>query len=156
MEHCSHIWGTSTFISLLNRVESKAICLISDPSLTTTLNPLSLSCKVASLSISIAITLVAALMNWLPTIYVQWFGHIPQVRRNLSTIIVWKFPTQELTGSVSFLPSTCCLWNSLRLFSQLPSTFIPSKGGSITTLGTRCNDFLCLFYFYLFFSTYVL
>ena len=50
LEYCSHIWGSSPYTSLLDRVESKAIRLISDPSLTSTLDPLSLRRKVASLS----------------------------------------------------------------------------------------------------------
>ena len=50
LEYCSHIWGSSPYTSLLDRVESKAIRLIGDPSLTSTLDPLSLRRKVASLS----------------------------------------------------------------------------------------------------------
>ena len=34
LEYCSHIWGSSPYTSLLDRVESKAIGLIGDPSLT--------------------------------------------------------------------------------------------------------------------------
>ena len=49
-EYCSHIWGSSPFTSLLDRAESKAICLIGYPSPTSTLDPLSLCCMVASLS----------------------------------------------------------------------------------------------------------
>ena len=39
LEYCSHIWGSSPYTSLLDRVESKAIRLIGDPSLTSTLDP---------------------------------------------------------------------------------------------------------------------
>ena len=46
LEYCSRIWGSSPYTSLLNRVESKAIRLIRDPSLTLTLRS-----KVASLSL---------------------------------------------------------------------------------------------------------
>ena len=35
LEYCSHIWGSSPYTSLLDRIESKAIRLIGDPSLTT-------------------------------------------------------------------------------------------------------------------------
>ena len=45
------ISGSSPYTSLLNRVESKAISLIGDPSLTLTLDPLFLHRKVASLSL---------------------------------------------------------------------------------------------------------
>ena len=52
MEYCSHIWSSSPYTSLLDKLKSKVICLISDPSLTSTLDPLSLCSKVASLSLS--------------------------------------------------------------------------------------------------------
>ena len=83
LEYCSHIWGSSPYTSLLDRVESKAIRLISDPSLTSTLDPLSLCRKVASLT---------ALMNWLPVFHLQWLGLVPHVRQNLPTTIVWNSP----------------------------------------------------------------
>ena len=51
LEYCSHIWGSSPYTSLLDRVESKTIRLIGDPSLTSTLDSLSLRRKVASLSL---------------------------------------------------------------------------------------------------------
>ena len=51
LEYCSHIWGSSPYTSLLDRIESKAIRLIGDPSLTSTLDPLSLRRKMASLSL---------------------------------------------------------------------------------------------------------
>ena len=51
LEYCSHIWSSSPYTSLLDRVKSKAICLIGDPSLTSTFDPLSLRRKVASLSL---------------------------------------------------------------------------------------------------------
>ena len=38
LEYCSHIWGSSPYTSLIDRVESKAIRLIGDPSLTSTLD----------------------------------------------------------------------------------------------------------------------
>ena len=41
LEYCSHIWGSSPYTSLLDRIESKAIHLIGDPSLTSTLDPVS-------------------------------------------------------------------------------------------------------------------
>ena len=50
---------------------------------------------------------------------------------------------RELIGSVMasslLLPTFGTL--SLLLYFQLPSTFLPSKGRSITTLGTRWHDF---------------
>ena len=85
----------------------------------------------------IAITLVTALMNWPPVF------HVPHVRQHLLTIIVWNSPMRELIGSVMvsslLLPTFGTL--SLPLYFRLPSTFLPSKGRSIATLGTRWHDF---------------
>ena len=49
---------------------------------------------------STAITLVTALMNWLPVFHLQWLGHVPHVRQHLPTSIVWNSPMRELIGSV--------------------------------------------------------
>ena len=51
MEYDSHVWGGSTYTTLLNRMESKAFCLNSPP-LTDCLDSLSYRGNVASLSIS--------------------------------------------------------------------------------------------------------
>ena len=51
LEYCSHIWGASSYTYLLDRVESKAIRLIGDASVTSSLDSLSLRRKVASLSL---------------------------------------------------------------------------------------------------------
>ena len=133
LEYCSYIWGSSPYTSLLDRIESKAIRLIGDPSLTLTLDPLSPRRKVASLSL----------------FFRYYFGHCsdelaacippPHVRQHLPTTIVWNSPMRELIGSVMvssiLLPTFGTL--SLPLYFWLPSTFLPSKGRSITTLGTR-------------------
>ena len=47
LEYYSHVWGASSYASILGRVEQKAFCLISDPTLTSTLNSLTLHQKVA-------------------------------------------------------------------------------------------------------------
>ena len=82
-------------------------------------------------------------MNWPPVFHLQWLGHVPYGRHHLPTTIVWNSPMQELIGSVMvsslLLPAFGTL--SLLLFFQLPSAFLPSKGRSITTLGTRWHDF---------------
>ena len=58
---------------------------------------------------------------------------------------------RELIGSVMvsslLLPTFGTL--SLPLYFQLPSTFLPSKGRSITTLGTRWHDFFITLFRYL-------
>ena len=98
---------------------------------------------------STAITLVTVLMNWPPVFHLQWLGHVPHVRQHLPTTIVWNSPMRELIGSVMvsslLLPTFGTL--SLPLYFRLPSTFLPSKGRSITTLGARWHDFFFLLHF---------
>ena len=98
---------------------------------------------------STAITLVTALMNWLPVFHLQWLGHIPHVKQHLPTTIVWNSPMRELIGSVMVSSPLLLTFGtlSLLLYFRLPSTFLPSKGGSITTLGTRWHDFFFLLLF---------
>ena len=154
LEYCSHIWGSSPYTSLLDRIESKAIRLIGDPSLTSTLDPLSLRRKVASLSL----------------FYRYYFGHCsdelatcipPPMARPRSTrqatfahnycveLSNARINRLELIGSLMLssllLPTFGTL--SLPLYFQLPSTFLPSKGRPITTLGARWHDFFFLFHF---------
>ena len=100
LEYCCHIWGSSPYTSLLDRVESKAICLIGDPSLTPTLDLCLFAARWLVFLFSITITLVTALMNWPPVFHLQWLGHIPHSRHHLSTTIVWNSLMQELIGSV--------------------------------------------------------
>ena len=61
---------------------------------------------------------------------------------------------RELIGSVmvSSLLLSAFGTLSLLLFFRLPSTFLSSKGGSITTLGTRWHDLFINFFFIIFFS----
>ena len=92
---------------------------------------------------STAITLVTALMNWLPVFHLQWLGHVPHIRQHLPTTIVWNSPLRELIGSVMVSSPLLLTFGtlSLLLYFRLPLTFLPSKGRSITTLGTRWHDF---------------
>ena len=122
LEYCSHIWGSSPYTSLLDRVESKAICLISDPSLTSTLDPLSLRRKVASLSL----------------FYHYYFGHCsdelaacipPPMARPRSTrqaTFAHNYCVELSNARINrfsdgFFPSTSHLWNSL------PSAVFPAS-----------------------------
>ena len=146
LEYCSYIWGSSPYTSLLDRVESKAIRLIGDPFLTSTLALCLFAGRWLLYLFSTAITLVTALMNLLPVFHLQWISHIPHSRQHLPTTIVWNAPMRELIGSmmVSFplLPAFGTL--SLLLYFRLPS-----KGWSTTTLGTRWH-----FYFFFFFTLF--
>ena len=116
------ISGSSPYASLLDRIESKAIRLIGDPSLTSTFDPLSLRRKVASLSL----------------FYRYYFGHCsdelatcipPPMARPRSTRQA-TFANNycvELSNarinrfSDGFFPSTSHLWNSL------PSSVFPAS-----------------------------
>ena len=114
LEYCSHIWGASPYTYLLDRVESKAIRLIGDASVTSSLDSLSLRRKVASLSL----------------FYKYYFGHCsvelagcvpPPLARPLGT----RQATSAHRCSVEicnpridrfsdcFFHSTSVLWNSL-------------------------------------------
>ena len=68
LEYCSHIWGSSPYTSLLDRVESKAFCLIGDPSLTSTLDP-SVSSPQGGFSISFLPLLLWSLLWWIGRLY---------------------------------------------------------------------------------------
>ena len=85
-------------------------------------------------------------MNWLPVFHLQWLGHVPHVRQHLPTTIVWNSPMRELIGSVMVSSPLLLTFGtlSLLLYFRLPSTFLPSKGRSITTLGTRWHDFFSI------------
>ena len=99
--------------------------------------------------------LATCMMNWPPVFHLQWPGHVPHVRQHLPTTIVWNSPMRELIGSVMvsslLLPTFGTL--SLPLYFRLPSTFLPSKGRSITTLGARWHDFFLLHFLDVFLLT---
>ena len=142
LEYCS-----SPHTSLLDRVESKDIRLNGGPSLTSTLDPLSLRRKVASLSLfyryffghcsdELAACIPPPMARPHST---RWatFGHNYCVELSNARIgsVMVSYPLLPFFGTLSLL-----------LYFQLPSTFLPSKGRSITTLGTRWHDFFyCVF-----------
>ena len=150
LEYCSHIRGSFPHASLLDRVESKTIHLIGDPSLTSTLDPLSLRRKVASLSL----------------FYRYYFGHCsdelaacipPPMARPRSTrqaTFAHNYCVELSTARINrfsdgFFPSTSRLWNSLPSSVFPASFYLPSfKGRSITILGTRHDFFLITLFRY--------
>ena len=110
LEYCFHIWGSSPYTSLLDRVESKAICLIGGPSLTSTLDPLSLHRKVASLSLFYRYysgRCSDELAACIPPPMAQ-----PRSTRQASFAHSYcvELSNARING---FFPSTSCLWNSL-------------------------------------------
>ena len=66
MQYCCHVWASapSCYLELLDKLQ-KWVCMIVGPSLAASLEPLVHLQNVASLSLSIGITLVDALQNWL-------------------------------------------------------------------------------------------
>ena len=150
LEYCSHIWGSSSHTSLLDRVESKAIRLIGEHSLTWTLDPLSLRRKVASLSL----------------FYRYYFGHCsdelatcipPPMARPRSTrqaTFAHNYYVELSNARINrfsdgFFPSTYRLQNSLPS-SVFPASFnLPSfKRQVYHHLGTRWHDFFITLFRY--------
>ena len=114
LEYCSHVWGGSYYTYLLDRVEAKAFRLINDPTLTSSLDSLSLRRGVASLTI----------------FYKIYFGHCsfelsqivpPPLRRPRNTrqsAASHNFCVELENARIdcyrnSFIPFVSKLWNSL-------------------------------------------
>ena len=116
LEYCSHIWGSSPYPSLLDRVESKVIRLIGDPSLTSTLDPLSLHRKVASLSL----------------FYRYYFGHCFD---ELAACIPPPMARPRSTRQATFAHNYCVELSNARInqFSDgfFPSTYPPPLWNSL-------------------------
>ena len=106
LEYCSHIWGSSPYTSLLDRIESKAIRLIGDPSLTSTLDPLSLWRKVVSLSL----------------FYRYYFGHCPD---ELATCIPPPMARPHSTRQATFAHNYCAELSNARI-NRFSDGFFPS------------------------------
>ena len=106
MTYCCHVWaGTpSCYLELLHKLQ-KRICRIVGPSLAASLKPFSRHRHVASLSLSIGITLVDVLQNWL-----NWF-HFHFLEGGLLVILIncmiflspFLDVTRMSTSTVSFL-----------------------------------------------------
>ena len=106
---------------------------------------------------STAITLVTALMNWLPVFHLQWLSHVPHVRQHLPTTIVWNSPMRELIGSVMVSSPLLLTFGtlSLLLYFRLPSTFLPSKGRS-HHLRDQMAGFFFYYSFQIFYNCFIL
>merc|ERR1712002_881809 len=165
MEYCSHIWGGSPAVSLLDRVESKAVRLINDPSHTSSLDSLSLRRKVASLSL----------------FYKYYFGRCslelansipPPLERprntrqasNARRYSVSIANSRINTLNSCFFPSTSKLWNSLpeSVFPDLYNlslfkrqVYHHLRGGGLNLFMLR-NLFLVFFKFFNCFLLYLI
>ena len=116
MEYACHVWGGSTHTALLDRVESKAIRLISSPPLTNCLPSLKLRRNVASLAIFYRYFHANCsfdLANCMPPL-------LQRPRRTRLSTLAHPYTVQIPYARVnqyfhSFIPSTGKLWNSLPL-----------------------------------------
>ena len=125
LEYCCHIWGgaPSTHLSLLDRIQRKAVRLISDPSLTSSMQPLSLRRDVASLALFYRYyhgKCSTELANIVP---------VPITYSRSTRLASCSHPYQvstprcrTLSHSSSFFPRTAKLWNSLPL-STFPLSY---------------------------------
>jgi len=89
MEYRSQIWGGSPFTALLDWVKSKEIHLINDPNLTSSLDPLSLRCKVSSLSLFYRYYFRHCSIE-LAVCHLLLFGLVTLVRLSFYTKTVWR------------------------------------------------------------------
>ena len=137
LEYCSHVWGGApkSTLCLLDKVQSKAICLVNNPNLTKLLHPLSHRRLVGDLSI----------------FYRCFHGHCSQeiteiipvplrhVRTTRSSTHLHPFQVslpilRTLTHKSSFIPRTCNLWKILP-FSYFPESYnLPSFKSKINKL----------------------
>ena len=123
LEYCSHIWGSSTHSSLLDRVESKALRLINDSTITSSLDSLSLRRKVSALSLFYR--------YYHSRCSLELAGCVPppllRPRRTRQSVNAHEFSVQLETirinrASDCFFPATSALWNSLPAF-VFPETY---------------------------------
>lgn len=135
LEYCSHVWGgaSSTSLSLLDRVQRKAIRLIADPDLTSNLQSLAHRRAVASLSLfyryyhGFCSTELASSVP-LPLVF-----HRPSRAQAASHPYQVSVPVCRIANfESSFFPRTAKLWNTLPL-----SVFPPSY--NISTFKRRIN-----------------
>ena len=116
LEYCSHLWGAApkSTLCLLDKVQPKAICLINNPNLTKSLQPLSHHHLFGDLSI----------------FYRYFHGHCSQKIREIIPVPLRRVRTtrssthshpfqvslptsRTLSHKSSFIPRTCNLWNVL-------------------------------------------
>ena len=95
--------------------------MIGNPFSTSTLDPLSLCSKVASLSLFYCY-LVTVLMNWMFVYHLQWLSHISNIRHHLPSYCVELSIARINRFSAGFFPSTSCLYKSLSS-SVFPASF---------------------------------
>ena len=74
MEYYCHVWASALFVTLNYKLQ-KRICRTVDPLLATSLEPMTHRQNVASLGLSLGITLVGVHLNWLNSfhfLFLEW------------------------------------------------------------------------------------
>ena len=116
LEYCSHVWGSApkSTLCLLDKVQSKAICLINNPNLTKSLQPLSYCRLVGNLSIFYRYFHRYCSQEIRDIIPVP-LRHVRTTRSSThSHPFQVSLPNpQTLSHKSSFIPRTCNLWNIL-------------------------------------------
>jgi hypothetical protein len=114
MEYCSHIWGSSPGIKLLDRVEAKAFRLISSTPLTDHLPSLSMRREVAALSLFYRYYFgrcSAELHNCIPPPLVRPRSTRQATQSHKYSVVLYQ--TRIERYSKSFFPATSVRWNKL-------------------------------------------
>ena len=124
LEYCSHVWGGAprSSLHLLDKVQSKAIRLINNPSLTKSLQSLSDHRLIADLSIFYRYFHGHCSME-IKSIIPDPLKHVRLTRsssRSHPFQVILSNP-RTLSHKSSFIPRTCKLWNTL------PSTSFPES-----------------------------
>ena len=124
LEYCSHVWGGAprSSLHLLDKVQSKAIRLINNPSLTKSLQSLSHHRLVADLSIFYRYFHGHCSME-IKSIIPDPLKHVRHTRSSNQSHpfqVILSNP-QTLSHKSSFIPRTSKLWNTL------PSTSFPES-----------------------------
>ena len=113
MDYSLHVWGNSTHPAQLDKMKSKAFCLINSP-LTVCVQPLSLCRNVASLAIFYCYfhaDCFADLTNCIPPVFLQ--PHYTRLSSSSHPYSVQFSNARVNPYSQSFIPFSCKLWNSL-------------------------------------------
>lgn len=122
MEYCSHLWHGAPKYQLLrfDSLQRRAVRIVNDPKLTSTLEPLSLRRDIGSLCVFYRLYNGECSEELFELIPASRFYHRTSRHRlgaHPHIIDVWVSRTARFTRS--FLPHTCKLWN------ELPSEVFP-------------------------------
>ena len=152
LEYCFHVWGGAprSSLHLLDKVQSEAIRLIDNPSLTKSLQSLSHRRLVAGLSISYRFFHGHCSLE-IKNIIPDPLRHVPLTRSSSQSHpfqVILSNP-RTLSHKSSFIPRTCQLWNTLPFTSFPESYYLASNLTSTGWISFPCllnfpfSFFLC-------------